>query len=203
MKWIGLTGGIASGKSTVSRVLRWRGFPVVDADQLARDVVAVGSDGYRQVLQVFGPGIIGKNHELDRKKIGAVVFNDREKLDALEAILHPLIRDLAVKKRAELESQGFDIGFYDVPLLFEKKMESLFDSIVVVACQPEAQLLRMVTRDGLTEDAALARLNSQIPIGEKVQRASEVILNNGSLKDLEGAIDRYIERLQPPHQAQT
>ena len=197
MQWIGLTGGIATGKSTVSRILVQRGHAVVDADQLARDAVKAGTDGYREVVQAFGPDAVAPNGELDRKQIGAIVFRDKAKLALLESIIHPRVKKLAQTKREELALEGRKLAFYDVPLLFEKQMKPLFDHVVVVACPPEAQLERLKKRDGLSEDEAKRRIASQIPIGEKVASADAVIRNDGSLADLEKAVSDFLLRISP------
>ena len=195
MRWIGLTGGIASGKSTVSRMLLDKGYPVVDADQLARDVVKAGTDGHREVVAAFGSDAVSESGELDRKKIGEIVFHDRSKLTLLEGIIHPRVRALAIEQREALAKQGHAAAFYDVPLLFEKQMQDLFDLVVVVTCIPDLQLKRVMQRDQLTQDAAQARINSQMPISQKVNLADEVILNNNSLSDLGQAVDGFLSRL--------
>src|SRR3954471_3696068 len=115
----GLTGGIGSGKSTVSALLRERGVPVVDADELAREAVAVGSDGLREVVAAFGPDVLGPDGNLDRKQLGALVFSDPEARKRLNSITHPRVRQLSQRRFAELERQGVALAGYDVPLLFE------------------------------------------------------------------------------------
>jgi dephospho-CoA kinase len=200
--WIGLTGGIASGKSSVSNLLRARAYAVVDADQLAREVVQIGTPGHADVLQAFGPDVFLKSGELHRKKVGELVFKDRTQLTRLEGILHPRIRELATKRRRELEALGQKLAFYDVPLLFEKSMESLFDVVVVVRADPAVQLERMMKRDGFTRDEAERRLQAQMPIGEKAKRTPFVISNDGSPQDLAREVDECLQKLKR-HQAQT
>ena len=197
MQWIGLTGGIATGKSTVSRILVQRGHAVVDADQLARDVVKAGTDGYQAVVQAFGPDAVAPNGELDRKKIGAIVFRDKSKLDLLESIIHPRVKKLAQTKREELAFEGRKLAFYDVPLLFEKSMKPLFDHVVVVACRPEVQLERLIKREGLSEEEAKRRISAQLPIIDKVKLADAVIRNDGSVGDLEKAVADFLARILP------
>jgi dephospho-CoA kinase len=202
MLWIGLTGGIASGKSTVSNLLRARGYAVVDADHLAREVVQIGAPAHSEIMQAFGPDVFLESGELNRKRVGEIVFKDRTRLSQLEAILHPRIRELTTRRRNELKALGQKIAFYDVPLLFEKNMESLFDAVVVVTAKPEVQLERMMKRDGFSLEQATQRLDAQIPIGEKAKRAGYVIANDGSPASLEQAVDKCLAELRT-HQAQT
>lgn len=195
MLWIGLTGGIACGKSSVTRILRSKGLPVIDADELAREVVRSGTPGLAEVAQVFGPEAIGADGELNRKRIGELVFGHPEKLAQLEAIIHPRVRARQDEKRRELEARGERLAFYDVPLLFEKKMEPLFDRVVTVACTPELQIERLMARNSLSRPEAEVRIRAQIPIDEKVRRAHDVIWNNGDWAALELAVEAYLARL--------
>lgn len=195
MKWIGLTGGIATGKSTVSRLLVSRGHAVIDADRLSREVVAPGTDGYREIVGEFGSEIVADNGEIHRKRVGEIVFQDRAKLARLEGIIHPRVRKRTEELRRELEAEGRDIAFYDVPLLFEKKMKPLFDRVVVVACSPDLQLDRLMKRDSLSLDEARKRISVQLPISEKARLSDDVIYNNGDLSDLERSVDAYLKKL--------
>lgn len=192
MLWIGLTGGIASGKSTVSRLLRARGFAVIDADQLAREVVQPGTAGYREVVAAFGPDVVSTSGELDRKQIASLVFADQTKLQELERIIHPRVRARAQELRDELTAEGRQIAFYDVPLLFEKNMQSLFDRTVAVVCSPEVQIARLMSRDGLAPEEARKRLEAQLPIATKSALADAVIRNDGDLAALELEVERFL-----------
>jgi dephospho-CoA kinase len=204
MRWIGLTGGISTGKSTVAEILRAKGYPVVDADQLAREVVQRGTEGHEEVTAAFGPDSVSDSGELNRKKIGEIVFRDSRQRAILEQILHPRIRALAETRRRELESRGLELAFYDVPLLFEKSLQVLFDRTVVVVCEPEEQIRRLMVRDGFGREEAERRLAAQMPIEDKVKLADDVIRNEGSIGDLESAVDQYLRRLGSLfHQAQT
>lgn len=198
MKWIGLTGGIATGKSTVSRILKTRGYPVIDADILAREAVQIGTEAHQRISQAFGPDSIQASGELNRARIGEVVFSDRSKLDLLESIIHPEVRKLALAKKAELAASGHFAAFYDVPLLFEKKMEDLFDAVVVVAATPELQKARLMMRNGFSSDEANRRIASQIAIEEKVKRGHHVIHNHGSVADLEKQVDEFLTKFNVP-----
>jgi dephospho-CoA kinase len=195
MLWVGLTGGIGSGKSTVSRLLRERGYTVVDADVLAREVAQAGTPAHSEIEAAFGRDVITDSGELDRKKLGAIVFADPTKRDLLEKIIHPRVRLLALEKRKALEAEGRSIAFYDVPLLFEKNMQDLFDEIVVVHCAPDLQLKRLMARDGSTKEAAEARIKAQMPLKDKVTLADVAIANDGDLAGLEREVDRALGTL--------
>jgi dephospho-CoA kinase len=196
--WIGLTGGIASGKSTVARLLRAKGFPVVDADVLAREVVSDSSSTLAEVAHLFGPQAITTDGQLDRKYVGRVVFSDPTKLQQLEAIVHPAVRKLTEKSRAELELQGHWVAFYDVPLLFEKNMKHMFDRVLLVMSSENLQRVRMQKRDGLEAHEIEKRLSAQLPLSQKRPLADDVIENEGSLQDLEASVNAYIAKLKKP-----
>ena len=195
MRWIGLTGGIASGKSTVSRILIDEGLAVIDADLLAREVVAPGTDGYREVVALFGEGAVFEDGSLNRALIGSIVFADRSRLAALEAIIHPRVRARSLELRSYFDAAGCDVAFYDVPLLFEKGMREMFDRVVLVTCSPETQLTRVMARDGLSREAALARVAAQMPMAEKVSLADIVIENDGGLQELRTAVLEMVGRV--------
>ncbi|MCM2282897.1 MAG: dephospho-CoA kinase, partial [Bdellovibrionaceae bacterium] len=161
MKWIGLTGGIATGKSTVARILREHGFPVVNADELARQAVANGTPAFDAVVARFGNVVVAADGDLDRKKLGEVVFQDSRARADLEAIVHPVVRAEQRRLRDELAASGASLAFYDVPLLFEKNLDADFDASVAVICDEATQLSRLVARDGYSLDEAKRRIASQ------------------------------------------
>lgn len=196
MKWIGLTGGIATGKSTVSQVLRDLDYEVVDADLLARKAVEPGSQGLHEVVRIFGPSVLRADGLLNRSQLGRLIFSDEKKRDQLEMIIHPKVRQLAQQERSRLELEGHELAFYDVPLLFEKKMENIFDGIVLVYCPVDIQLERLIKREGCTEKEAYQRLASQLPIEQKLTKAQWVISNIGSLAQLRQEVYQCLEKLR-------
>ena len=197
MLWVGLSGGIACGKSTVAKVLRSRGFTVIDADILARDVVRSGTAAHAEIVQIFGTDSVSVDGELNRSKVAALVFANRELLAKLESIIHPLVRRQTEILKQALQARGESLAFYDVPLLFEKKMQGLFDQIVVVSCAPELQISRLMARNQLTETEASNRIAAQLPLREKIAGADHVIENNGDTSALEHSVDSLLEALLP------
>lgn len=196
MRWIGLTGGIATGKSTVSNWLKAHGYAVIDADELARLVVAPGSEGLRQIVSHFGAEILDDDGNLDRRKLGALVFADREKLADLEGMIHPLVQAQVQSLRDRYEREGREFVFYDVPLLYEKKLQDQFDHIIVVAADEEIQKSRMRARDALSENEIEARLRSQLPMAEKIKVAHSIVENNGSREELERRLTQLVKQLR-------
>ncbi len=177
MRVVGLTGGIATGKSTFAAALRALGVPVVDADALARAVVAPGAPALREIARAFGPDVLDATGELDRKKLGAIVFADPEARRRLEAITHPAIRQAMLAETARLAAAGHDLAFYDTPLLYEVGLDAVLDCVVVVWAPRDVQRARVVRRDGVSPADADARLAAQLPIDEKAARADFVVDN--------------------------
>ncbi len=176
---VGLTGGIATGKSTVARILEDRlGVPVINSDQIARDVVKKGRVGYKRVVEVFGHGILDNSGEIDRAKLGKLVFDDPQKRRLLESILHPLITQEIDRRLKEKEQEDHKLIVLEIPLLFEKGLQNRVDYTVVVYAPEEQQLERLMQRDGLSLEEAKKRLKAQIPIDEKVKLADFVIDNS-------------------------
>lgn len=197
---IGLTGGIASGKSTVARLLAERGAAVIDADQLARDVVAKGTVGLAEIVKTFGTEILATDGTLDRAKLGTMVFADDAKRKKLEAITHPLIGLEGLRRMALLQDGPAPYVVYEAALLVETGRYQTFSALIVVAVSPETQLARLVGRDHLPEERALERIASQFPMEKKTSVATWVIRNEGSLADLERDTDEVhraiVERFQ-------
>jgi dephospho-CoA kinase len=189
----GLTGGIASGKSAVGARFRERGVPVIDADQLAREVVAPGSEGLAAVAREFGEGVLLPDGALDRKRVAELVFNDDTKRRRLNALLHPRITALTLARSAELGAKGEPLACYEAALLVENGVADAFRPLVVVSAPEAVQIARAVVRDGSTEDAARARVRAQMPLEAKVKLADFVVENSGTLADLRAAADRTLD----------
>lgn len=185
---VGLTGGIASGKSTVSAVLSELGAVVIDSDLLAREVVARGTPGLEQVVAAFGPGVLTPEGDLDRPAVGAIVFADEARRRVLESIVHPLVR----ARSAELEAgAGPDaLVVHDVPLLVEGGMAPAFDAVLVVDVPTEVQVERMVRDRGWTREDALARIAAQATREQRLAAATHVIDNTGTLEELRDGVER-------------
>lgn len=196
MKWIGLTGGLGTGKSTVADILRRRGYPVIDADQIAKEVVAPGTSGLRSVLAELGADLLKPDGSLDRGKLAQQVFSDREKLEKLETIIHPLVQDRVREIRKALQAQGFQKAFYDVPLLFEKNLSG-FDEILVVTSDPVHQRERLRARNGWSDEEITRRTAAQWPMDRKVTSADHVIKNDAGLSELEKEVDAYLSKTKP------
>ena len=195
MKWTGLTGGIATGKSTVKKLLEGRGVPVIDADQISHKLSEKGAAGYYEIVSQFGHELLLPDQSLDRKKLGSLIFTDAEKKAQLESILHPLIREEVLRLRQKYSNEGHVRCFYDVPLLFEKNMKSQFDFVVLVWCDPETQLDRLTRRSNLSEVEAKIRISNQLPLVEKVAQAHFCLDNSGSLHELEGQLHSLLTRI--------
>jgi dephospho-CoA kinase len=185
IKVFGLTGGVASGKSTVARCFAAAGLEVIDADQLARQAVVPGSAALREIVTRFGPQMLNPQGELDRKRLGDVVFSDPGALEHLNAIVHPRVAELFAELKATLEAKGVQLACYDVPLLFERKLEGQLRPVVVVEVPAQTQLERLMARDGLTPAQAEARLRSQLPLKDKAALADYVIDNSKSREETE------------------
>lgn len=180
---IGITGGIASGKSTVSLYLQELGFTIVDADLASRAVVEPGEEAYHQVVKAFGEDILLTDGNIDRVKLGSIIFNDQEKRLLLNGIVHPAVRNwMRVKTEAALSS-GEETVFMDIPLLFESKLTFMVDKTLLIYVDEQVQLKRLMNRNGLSEAEALARINSQMPLADKKALADAVIDNNGDINE--------------------
>jgi dephospho-CoA kinase len=193
---IGLTGGIASGKSTVSAMLRELGAHVIDADQVARDVVAPGTPALAEIQERFGPAVLHEDGTLDRKKLGAIVFADVDARRALERITHPRIAAATQQEIARLAAAGVDPVIYDAALIVENRLYTWMQGLIVVSVPPEVQVARLMIRDDTDEAAAHARIAAQLPLAEKVAVATHVIDNSGTRADTEAQVRALWQRLQ-------
>ena len=190
---IGLTGGIATGKSTVTSYLRKLGYTVIDADVIARKVVEPGTVGLHKVVDYFGTAVLTTNGQLNRSALAQQVFHSKTRLTALNGILQPLIRKEIVE---ELSSTRSKLIFLDAPLLFEQHYDELCDQILVVSVDPAVQLQRLMVRDRLSKADAQARIDSQLSLTEKCQRADVVIDNNGDVEKTQGQVDRWLMKIR-------
>lgn len=182
MLFVGLTGSIATGKSTVAKFLKALGCYIIDADDIAHTVYKRGTKSYRKIIEKFGKNILDKNSSIDRKKLGNIVLKDRKKLIKLEEIVHPEVEHLRNKMIEEIVTKDrHAIIIYDVPLLFEKNLNGLFDCTVVVYTDKDTEIGRLMTRNSFDKDEAIKRISLQMPIEEKIERADFVIDNSGSL----------------------
>jgi dephospho-CoA kinase len=184
---VALTGGIATGKSYCLARFEARGVPVIDADRLAREAVMPGSRALAAVVTRFGSSILLEDGSLDRAALGRIVFNDRAARADLESIVHPEVyRRIAEWFASRPPATRFAIA--DIPLLFETGHNHDFDRVIVAACDPQLQLRRLMSRDGLSEAEARARLNAQWPIGQKVARPTCVIKTDGTVADTDAQV---------------
>jgi len=191
MRLIGLTGGIGSGKSTVARMLAGRGAALVDADLLAREVVEPGTPALAEIAAEFGPGVILADGRLDRTALGEMVFGDAARRERLNQITHPRVGSLMQERIAAALQSSAPLVVVDIPLLFETARQGLFEGVMLVWTPPQAQLTRLVVRDGWDEDEARQRVAAQMPIDEKRALATWVIDNSGSLADTERQVDAW------------
>jgi dephospho-CoA kinase len=189
-KTIGLTGGIACGKSTVARLLAARGAVIVDADQLARELVVPGSEGLAATVEAFGADVLKEDGTLNRAALGARVFGDPAALARMNALMRPRIEALALHRLAEASQRAeVPLVVFDAALLVEWGLADRFRPLVVVVVSPEVQLARLVARDGLSAEAAAARIASQWPVAEKARVADHVLDNSGGPESLAAQVE--------------
>jgi len=191
-----LTGGIGSGKSTVARFLAEAGLAVVDADVLARKVVEPGSPGLAAIRASFGEAMVEEGGQLDRRRLGSLVFSSPEARERLEAILHPLLKSAAEAEFDRLGHAGHSLVCYEIPLLFETEQERLYRPVVVVHVPAEAQLARILARGGIDEGEAERRIDAQLPLDHKAEQADHVIDNTGSLDETRAQTLAVLEKIR-------
>jgi dephospho-CoA kinase len=200
MKWYGVTGGIASGKSTVTKLLRSDGVVVLDADQIVQRLMEPGGEGWTKVRNEFGADYFDAQNFYDRKKMAGLVFQNSKELARLESVLHPLVQAEVLAERRRLEDSGEPFALYDVPLLFEKNLKAQFDGVIVVSTDKETQVFRMSKDRGYSQEEVQRRLQAQLPLSEKVKAANYVVNNSGSLEDLTKEVKRLVVWLKAQNQ---
>ena len=193
---VGLTGGIASGKSTVAKILQRLGAAIVNADDLAREVVEPGREAWQEIVAAFGADVVQSDQSLDRQKLRALIFNQPEARKRLESIIHPRVRALAEERIRQSAAAGYPVVIYEVPLLFEGNLQEWLRPVILVACSIETQTARLQKRDQLTPAEAEKHIAAQMSLAEKRRLADYVIENDGSLEDLERQTREILEKLK-------
>ena len=196
MKLVGLTGGIASGKSTVAKILQSLGAAIVNADDLAREVVEPGHEAWKEIVASFGADILQSDQTLDRQKLRTLIFNQPKARKRLESIIHPRVRALAEERIRDYAAAGYPVAIYEVPLLFEGNLQEWLRPVILVACDVETQTARLQNRDHLTAADAEKHIAAQMSLKDKRRLADYVIENNGSLEDLERQTRQILEELK-------
>jgi len=196
VKLVGLTGGIASGKSTVAKILQSLGAAIVNADDLAREVVEPGHEAWKEIVASFGADILQSDQTLDRQKLRTLIFNQPEARKRLESIIHPRVRALAEERIRQYAAAGYPVVIYEVPLLFEGNLQEWLRPVILVACDVETQTARLQNRDHLTAADAEKHIAAQMSLKDKRRLADYVIENNGSLEDLERQTRQILEELK-------
>lgn len=196
---IGLTGGIGTGKSTVTNILKGKGYNVLDADKISREVVEKGKPGYQEIVEEFGESILLDDGSLDRKSLGNIIFRSEKQRKKLNEIIHPYIFKRIEELKDEI-SKNNNILFLDIPLLFEeynmfREYNIVFDEIWLVYTDRKTQISRIMKRDSISEKDALDKINSQIDIEDKKCKASEILDNSGKIEELEKQVDKLLKRL--------
>ena len=192
---IGLTGGIATGKTTVSNYLKELGYSIIDADVIARQVVEPGTKGLRMITDTFGEKVLTSDGLLDRQHLAQLVFTSSEQLQQLNRILQPIIRE---RIQEPISTSKDPVVVIDVPLLYEQHYEDLCDVVMVVSAQPQQQLERLMNRNHLTMDEAKNRVTSQMPLSSKERLADVVIDNNGSVEETRQQVKRWLNQVVRP-----
>jgi dephospho-CoA kinase len=196
VKLVGLTGGIASGKSTVAVMLQRLGAQIIDADSLAREVVQPGQKAWRDIVDAFGADVLLEDRTLDRKKLRTIVFNNPAARKQLEAITHPTIRRLAQQRIQELADAGASLIVYVAPLFFETKVQLWLRPVILVACDTATQKRRLRERDRLSDEEIERHLQAQMSLEEKRRLADYVVENTGTLEDLERQVAAVVTKIQ-------
>ena len=192
MKIVGLTGGISSGKSTVSSYLKQLKIPVIDADEVARKVVEPNTQGAKEIRKAFGSDVFEEDGSLNRQKLGALIFSNAENRQKLDELLQPLIKIMILDEIEAYRQKGEKMIVLDLPLLFEKQYEELCEEIIVVYVPKELQLERLMRRNQYTKQEALSRIDSQLSIEEKRKRATVLLDNQGTIQQLYQQVEQWL-----------
>lgn len=193
---IALTGGIASGKSTVSQWFINKGIPVIDCDALVHSSYNEGGLMYQAVVDAFGPRIINGQGQIDRKQLGEIVFENPAALRQLSDLTHPIVSSMVDQRVKVLQEEGHRLIIVDIPLLYESGMQQHYDKVIVVYVPPELQLKRLIQRSGLDHDQAQKRIDSQMNLLEKAERADYIIHNEGGIEELHHRLESLLEALK-------
>jgi len=193
---VGLTGGIASGKTTVAKIMKRLGAAIVDADALSREVVEPGRDAWKAIVDTFGAEVLRPDQTLDRQKLRAVIFNNSTARKKLESIIHPRVRALAEERINQQAAAGYELVVYEVPLLFEGNLHEWLRPVVLVACDADVQRQRLQQRDRLTPEEAQKHIDAQMSLEEKRRLADYVIENDGDLESLERQVEAVLKRIK-------
>lgn len=196
MKKVGLTGGIASGKSTVSKHLQKAGFPVIDADQVAREIVEVGTPALQEIFDAFGQHLQESDGSLNRKALGHIIFTDPQKRERLNQITHPRIAQRTLEYMQQHQKQETPILIYEAPLLIENHIHEQMDEVLLISLSEETQIQRLCMREALTQEEALTRIRSQMSLAEKKKYATYIIQNEGDENDLLEEIKKWIQYIR-------
>lgn len=202
-KAYGLTGGISTGKSIVAGFFRkWR-VPVIEADLISREICQKGEEGWKRIKEVFGENVFDPDGTLNRQKLGELVFSDAKKRKLLETITHPLIMENVRRQIRAYFDDGQPLVLVEAALFFEAGYDKEFHGMIVVTCKPEQQIKRLCDRSGIGKDKALQMISSQMPLSEKVKRATFVIDNSGSLEQTEEAAQQVFDKIKPKKERKT
>jgi dephospho-CoA kinase len=196
VKLVGLTGGIASGKSTVAEILKRQGAAIINADVLAREVVEPGHQAWTEIVNTFGIAVLQPDRTLDRQKLRAIIFDDAAARKKIESIIHPQVRALAEQRIREHAAAGYAVIVYEVPLLFEGNLQEWLRPVILVACDVDTQRNRLQSRDNLSAAQAQKHIDAQMSLEAKRRLADYVIENNGSLEDLQRQVQAVLEKIK-------
>jgi len=195
VKLVGLTGGIASGKSTVAEILKRQGAAIINADVLAREVVEPDRQAWTEIVNTFGIAVLQPDRTLDRQKLRAIIFDDAAARKKIESIIHPQVRALAEQRIREHAAAGYAVIVYEVPLLFEGNLQEWLRPVILVACDVDTQRNRLQSRDNLSAAQAQKHIDAQMSLEAKRRLADYVIENNGSLEDLKRQVQAVLEKI--------